>query len=269
MWICERKVYNLKVMFRILSSQVTAQKKCWIFCGIVELIAVFLNLTAIYKNYSIGYNVIPCKADFFVWENGLYAKLFYIVPVMLILFMKSNKAVAGEQFLIRKYKRRAVWDEMVFRILVISLMLTIFHMACVFLYTILNSADNMNWNQERSVFWILTDGKVCEQNSISYMQVIICFFVFESITSFITGIIYLLCDVWFGKSILAWFICLGMILVEQVIGIPTFLYGKISLDYSNWLKQDFIRMAITGGTLGVTGVIFGRYLIGRKEYYGK
>lgn len=256
-------------MFRILSSQIANQKKFWIFCGFVELIAIFLNLTATYKKYIVGYGMIPCKADYFVWENGLYAKLFYIVPIMLLLFMKNSKAIEGEQLLIRKHKRRAIWYEMVFRTVVISVILTLFHMICVLLYAMLNSVDNINWDQKRSVFWFLTGGKICEQGAVSYLQVILYFFVLENLTCFITGIIYLLCDVCFKKRIYAWFICLGMILVDQGTGVPIFLYGKVSLDYSNWLKQDFIRMAMVSGLMGIAGIVLGKYLIERKEYYGK
>ena len=268
MWTRRRKIYNFRVMLQILCRQMTAQKKFLFSCGIVELTAVFLNLKATYMKYKLGYGVIPCKADYFVWENGLYAKLFYIIPIMLLLFMKDSKAVEGEQYLIRKYRRKGIWYEMVIRVAVISVLSAAFQMVCVLLYAMLDSADNMNWEQKRSVFWLLTDGKVCGQGTVGYGQVILYFFILESFTCFITGIIYLLCDIFSGNRILSWFICLSMIIVDQGADIPIFLYGRISLDYYNWLNSNFNRLVVVSGLIGGIGIVLGKYLIERKEYYG-
>lgn len=269
MWISKRKVCKYRVMFRILNRQISAQKKFWIFCGIAELTAVFLNLTANYRQYTVGYGVFPCRADYFVWENGLYAKLFYIVPISLLLFMKSSRGMEGEQLLIRKDTRKAVWYEMIFRTAVVSLVLALFHTVCVLLYTVVNPAENVNWNRKRSVFWLLTEGNVCEQGTVRYVQVVLAFFVLESLTCFLTGILYLLCTVSFKNQVWGWLLCLVMILVEPGSGKAVFFYGRISLDYANWLKPHFTGMTLIGCVEAAAGILLGKYLIERKEYYGR
>lgn len=204
-------------------------------------------------------------ADGFVFMDLNQAKEILILPVFLYFLMILGRQEDQLQFLVREKSRIQIWRKRMSKLVVISLLYTIWETICILASSFLLTDNLINWHEKDSIFRSQT-GTILPGMEGNLQAVIGSFVLAEFLTCLFAGEVFFLFKWLTNRVIGAWMIVIGLCFAEDFSELHLF-FSQVSIFYDQWLSiTKFGRDFLYGACVLIGIFIMGYLMAGRKEF---
>lgn len=129
-------------------------------------------------------------------------------------------------------------------------------------YTVWRKEPFLNWDQEESLYWMMTGQDTLHDERISFGVILAMFAVIQFLFLMVEGIIFLLCffitsHVWAG-----WIVCESLMIAGRL--------SALNISWEKWRYwKRFGNTVVESIFILILLIVLGRLISGRKDYYEK